>query len=258
MTHLQAALAGALLLAAAPTMAAPLNTDVTNGGAFSDAQGPSPFRFFGTGGSRAQTVYESRLFGNFDGPRAITAIAFRAFLGSAPGAFFGPTVAGTDVTVRLSTTARGESGPLQLSTSFADNLGTDLTTVFTGPFSVTTTLAGSFDYVLRLATPFVYDPSRGNLLLDVLIPTTAEVLRSGILGNLTFDQLNRVGDGVASVGDFTNGGATRGFLGTDGAAIRFVSEAPGGGGAVAVPVPHALALFGFGLIALGVARRRAD
>jgi hypothetical protein len=69
--------------------------------------------------------------------------------------------------------------------------------------------------------------------------------------------LNRVGDGVASVGDFTNGAATRGLFGTDGAAIRFVSDAPGGGGAVTVPVPHALALFGFGLIALGAARRRA-
>lgn len=62
--------------------------------------------------------------------------------------------------LRLSTTAAAVGG---LSTTWDANLGTDAYTVFSGFLSGVVT--GS--YTFKLANPFYYDPTRGNLLLDV-------------------------------------------------------------------------------------------
>lgn len=43
------------------------------------------------------------------------------------------------------------------------------TPVFSGPLTVNYTTAGAFDFVVNFATPFRYDPSLGNLLMDIMI-----------------------------------------------------------------------------------------
>jgi hypothetical protein len=71
--------------------------------------------------------------------------------------------------LRFSTTQRG---PGSLSSRFDDNLGADTTLVFSGDLTWSTLGAGpaqgprAFDYVVPFQHPFMYDPSKGNLLVD--------------------------------------------------------------------------------------------
>jgi hypothetical protein len=222
------------------------------GGGF---QGTAPLRFPGSGGSRTQQVYESQLFGNFGGPRLITAIDLRTFPGAGPSAFFGNTVTASNIFINLSTTQFGDEGNA-LSTTFANNIGGDVTEVYSGGLTLTTTANGNlpvspFDYTITFQTPFLYDPTLGNLLIDVMIPTDA-TLRGAILGHNTFDTVNNLNDGVYSVIDINNGNAETGFAGSSGAILRVHSEAL----AIAVPEPGTLALFGAGLVGAATMRRR--
>ena len=67
--------------------------------------------------------------------------------------------------INLSTTTMAVDG---LSTVFAQNVGADDTVVF-GPSSITLSDDGfsGADIIIRFGTPFFYDPSAGNLLMDV-------------------------------------------------------------------------------------------
>ncbi len=79
------------------------------------------------------------------------------------------TVALRAYELRLSTTQRE---PGSLSSRFDDNLGTDTTLVFSGNVSWSTQGAGpaqgprAFDYGIPFQHPFVYDPRKGNLLVE--------------------------------------------------------------------------------------------
>ena len=115
---------------------------------------------------RYQQVYAASQFSALTGPVKITGIAFR------------PDGAVTDanlitrfnsVRIDLSTT---KSTPGTLSTQFADNVGADNKTVFDSfvisNSPVTGAAGGPKDFTFMLAvTPFIYDPSAGDLLLDV-------------------------------------------------------------------------------------------
>jgi hypothetical protein len=77
--------------------------------------------------------------------------------------------------VFVSTTTQSVAG---LSTTFANNIGLDNTLVFSGPLTLATAnLPGpgntkQFDIVFPFTTPFLYDPSAGNLLIDVRISSS--------------------------------------------------------------------------------------
>ena len=117
---------------------------------------------------RYQQVYAASDFGAVSGQQPITQIAFR------PDAMSGAAFAATipSIEIRLSTTTRA---PDELSEVFADNVGADDTIVFAGALPLSSSFAGpiggpkAFDIVINLQTPFVYDPTRGNLLLDVRV-----------------------------------------------------------------------------------------
>ena len=98
----------------------------------------------------------------FSGPVTISAIGF-ATTGSA-----GLSVTDT-FTLGLSTTSASLSN---LSTTYASNIGPDSKTVFSGTQTITSLSNGTFDFLVTLATPFIYDPSKGNLLLDVNIASS--------------------------------------------------------------------------------------
>ena len=185
--------------------------------------------------------------------RSIDAIAFRSFPGASPSPFFGNTLTLSNVIIQLSTTSRGDEGPGVLSPTFASNIGADVTTVYSGPLTITTTVPGTFDYLVTFQTPFIYNPALGNLLLDVLVPVSATASGPGF-GFLTFDNANTLNDGVFSIVSISDGGATTGFAGTDGAIARFFSSQVGG--PVSVPEPASFMMLAFGAAMLGLVARR--
>lgn len=113
---------------------------------------------------RLQEVYGAGQFPT--NPIVIRQIRWR------PSAIFGSAFTGTisNLQINLSTTVRQPDG---LSATFAQNVGTNDTVVFSGPVTMTSAFAGpaggpkAFDMVVPLTTPFIYDPARGNLLVDV-------------------------------------------------------------------------------------------
>ena len=111
--------------------------------------------------------HDASQFGALSGPSFLTKFALRpdTILGQS-----GPR----SLTLRIyaSTTSRSVAG---MSTTFAENLGTNNTLVFDGTVILTTSdLPGpgdtrQFDYVFPFTTPFLYDPAAGNLVLDLQI-----------------------------------------------------------------------------------------
>ena len=133
-------------------------------------------------------------------------------------------------TIDLSTTSADWN---TLSTAFAANTGADNTTVFSGnlaqPWAFGDTLK------ILLSTPFTYDPTHGNLLMDI-VPTGL-----GTANNIAFDANsgNQYLGRVYPTSGRDNGlGLVTGFDYSD------------------VPEPSSLALFGLGAAAVGLARRR--
>jgi hypothetical protein len=115
---------------------------------------------------RYQQVFAGSAFASVSGPQLITQIAFRP---DGPNGFpFSSTIA--NIQFNLSTTNAAIDG---LSLIFADNVGSDDTVVFSGSLSLSSADTGppegpkAFDIVINLQVPFLYDPSAGNLLLDV-------------------------------------------------------------------------------------------
>jgi hypothetical protein len=83
------------------------------------------------------------------------------------------------VTIRLSTT---QTQPGAMSLTYAENSGPDETVVFEQDASFTTQnqlsangITKEFDMVFPLTSPFAYDPTAGNLLVDMMVELTPEV-----------------------------------------------------------------------------------
>ena len=241
----------ASIVFAGPAIASSL---VVPGPGTGNAQAPTPFNYYGRSGSQVQQIYASSLF---PGEELISGFSFRAYPGAAPSFFFGNTVSISDVVIQLSTTSAGadESGSLP-SATFADNLGGDATTVYSGALTLTTAATGigaqPFDYTVSFSQPFLYDPADGNLLLDVTIPSGAKVSGSGF-GFLTFDTVNTIDDEIYSVVNISSGSALSGTLSTAGAITSFAVSP------VAAPEPSTwvMMIAGFGILGVGMWRRRS-
>jgi PEP-CTERM motif len=238
----------ALLVLASPALATTL---IVPGPATGNAQAPTPFNYYGSSGSRVQQIYASSFF---PGAELIDGCSFRAYPGAAPSFFFGNSVDISDAVIQLSTTA-DESGSLP-SATFADNLGSDAKTVFSGALDLATAATGTgpqpFDYTVSFSQPFMYDPADGNLLLDVTIPSGATVSGQGF-GFLTFDTVNTIDDGIYSVVNISDGEAASGTLSTAGAITAFsVSSA-----AVPEPSTWLAMLTGFGILGAAMWKRRS-
>ena len=212
---------------------------------------PQPIRY--------QQVYDHSQFAAFAaGGEYITQIAFRVH---SPGIAFSASIG--SLQVNLSTTPKV---PEALSATFSDNIGTDDTVVFpAAQVDFSTSVAGpadgpqAFDLVITFATPFHYDPSKGNLLLDIRNSSGAT---HDPANDQEIDATSTGGDGVSRVynlGDVaavTAGQTGGGFqMDTFGAVTRFVSTPT----SPAVTPPHTLlnsAAFPFPALAQQSSARR--
>ncbi|MCR9246539.1 MAG: hypothetical protein NXI31_16015 [bacterium] len=112
-------------------------------------------------GTRVQFVYGATNFGGGAGERIrIDRLRWRSDDQAGAAASYG------NVRIALSTAARPQQ---QLSPNFTDNIGLDRRVVYEGDVAVQAVGAGrSRWYVdIQLDTPFYYDPSAGDLLVDV-------------------------------------------------------------------------------------------
>jgi len=149
---------GAVNAAQAEILTVPSDLSFTEG----NVNNASPFKFAG----RNQQVFAASEFTFLSQPTLITKISFR------PDAIFGEPFSATipNIQIALSTTSARVDG---LSVTFANNIGADETVVFSGALSLSSAFTGpatgpkDFDISINLQTPFLYDPSLGNLLLDV-------------------------------------------------------------------------------------------
>jgi PEP-CTERM motif len=141
--------------------------------AYANVEGPSGNRSpFDTvsdrlNNMRYQQVYAASEFSALSSPIKITQIAFR------PDFSFGHAFSENVSSVRIdmSTTSKSPDG---LSSSFLANTGADDTVVFSaGPLTISSAFTGpssgpkDFDIIITFATPFIYNPANGNLLLDI-------------------------------------------------------------------------------------------
>jgi hypothetical protein len=195
----------------------------------------APFGCNFDAGTRFQQVYSSG--GLVDaspvpitGPMEITQIDFF----HASGEPFGNLTVGSYV-LHLSTT----SAPVDLlSTIFAENVGADDSVFKT--FSLSDGLVSSSTFSLEADTPFLYDPSDGNLLIDVFA--------DGPVGQSPFEffeSLNGTADGLFSIMQDFGSSESAGFgLTTQ---LHYT----------VIPEPSTATLLAFGLLGLGRWRRRA-
>jgi len=129
-----------------------------------DTSGPSDFAGVAF---RLQFLYEADDFGALSEPGKIISLVLRPdeSLSSPQEVIY------DDLKISLSTTDRQFD---DLDFVFEDNIGLDETVVFDGEVLVSTEAIGpefgpkEFDYRYDFTTPFTYDPTQGNLLMDVV------------------------------------------------------------------------------------------
>ena len=201
--------------------------------------------------ARLQQVFNASQF--LTGPVTLTGVSFRANGASFGGLFSGPGTAFTHTTqglqIALSTTAASADN---LSTSFAANTGSNVINVLPRANVTYGTAANSangttkdFDVFLNFVNPFTYDPSKGNLLLDL---TNFDGSDSS---GTTLDGVNTLGDGTSSL-FVSNGTGGTGATSTFGYVTQFTTGTVAG----AVPEPASWAMMIVGLGAIGFAMRR--
>ena len=250
-------LLGLLCLALVPTTSNAALVVVPGGNATVEGtpDGSASYYPFGSAGTpntqRYQQVYNGASFG-FTGPQLITQITFR------PDATYGTAFSTTipNIQIDLSTSSKTAGN---LSTTFANNVGADDTVVFgSGSLALSSSFTAglgntkAFDIIINLATPFLYDPSMGSLLMDVRLKDSGYASPVHYFDTQTssLDGIARVSTGNA--GNYLNTVADPMTSDTSGLVTQFSFSA--------VPEPGSYAclagLSALGIMSLSVRRNR--
>lgn len=203
-----------------------------------NVNGPGPFLISSSVAPsyRYQEVHQATDFTDVSTlPLIITEISFAAERS-------GTDVSVPNVEVRFSTTA---GSPDSLSPVFANNVGTDEVIVFSGSVRMFDTGTERFGIHIPLQQPFIYNPSMGNLLLEVRNHAPIPPHPNG--GDYALDAHFQIGDSVSSLGAI-NVNATTGESGTGGYVTRFTFTT--------VPEPSTIALSIVGVIGLALYSRK--
>ncbi len=166
------------------------------------------FPLFSSQPMRYQQVFDAAEFSGLNPSGGIiNRIAFR---GHGPGIPFIGTV--PQLQVNLSTTSKA---PDALSSTFANNVGNDDKQVFSGPYQTQVTYNGdptNFEVVISFTSPFFYDPTKGNLLLDVRnlqggteVPPTDQQLDGSIASDDSVSRVYNFGNATALTAGQTGG-----------------------------------------------------
>jgi len=132
-----------------------------------------------------QEIYDASQFSAFGGPRSITEIRFRPKASSINLNL--PRYSWSLSNVQITMAVTNASIP-SVNKIFVNNLGTSPTVVFNGgitlssSFTTSNQLTADFDIVIPLQVPFSYDPTAGNLVLDIVNFSPVSFL------NLAFDR----------------------------------------------------------------------
>ena len=187
--------------------------------------------------------FQGLTIAGYSGPFLVSTILFR----EDGGRLAGFSSQFPDFQVNLSTTTRSADG---LSSVFAENAGANDTVVVPrGAFHIGVNSGGGFTALIGFASnPFYYDPSQGNLLLDI------RNFGGGgtswgyppFFGPAYVDAWNVVGDRISSV-SANSVGAAAGITSSLGLVTQFVLTP--------VPEPSTVALLTVGLIAIGFSAR---
>lgn len=154
----------ALLAASAAGMAAAQATKIVPpSAAKGDANTATPY-FSGYGSGRVQQVVDGAAIATTGA--ALLEVRLRAD-GARPGALAGRSFARLDLTVGYTSRLPGT-----LSTRWAANRTGPQTVVLSGPYNLPAQAAGSrpFNIPFKFKTPFAYLRSKGNLLLEWVVP----------------------------------------------------------------------------------------
>ncbi len=145
---------------------------VVSPGEFATTEAPDVADLTGVPSYRLQQVYAATDFASLGpGPYTITRVDWR------PGAEMTETIdyPSEQFIMKFATTSVDPTAGGLLDATFANNIEGNEQTVFDGPVTLTTANAGpvegpkEFDYGLPLQTDYVYDPSAGNLLMDLTV-----------------------------------------------------------------------------------------
>ncbi|NQT38261.1 MAG: PEP-CTERM sorting domain-containing protein [Planctomycetes bacterium] len=189
---------------------------------------------------RYQQVFNSSHFASF-GTQWITQIAFRP---DAASSAFEATIKRIQINLSM-TSVTADS----MSSTFLDNVGIDDTEVYAEGALLLSSAntngneagAKDFDIVISLTTPFLYDPSKGNLLLDVRNSEGTKTAQ--------FDSHGVAGDPISRAFVYGSVDSLTGSTDTHGLVTQF-STTP-------IPEPSTLAaLISMGLMGLAIAWRR--
>lgn len=162
---------------------------------------------FNSGVKRYQQIYESTQFSECN----IVQVNFR-FDENTPG----DSETYPNILIQLSTT---NVAPSELNSTFATNIGSDVTTVYDGELLFSAPDCGigpcPFDNTITLQTPFNYNPRAGNLLLDITKPEDS-----------VYQQFDAIGDSLPIMqrvfSSFVN--AETGVVSGNGLVTQFVCE----------------------------------
>jgi hypothetical protein len=195
------------------------------------------------GDFRSQLLIGSGQFASVGGSLLIDQISIRASPGTGPS-----SITFNSLSLFLSTSSKfpNTGGPL-MSTTFADNVGPDNTLVFSsGPLTLTSPGCSGpgvcpFDMSFLFTTPFLYDPTKGRLLIDLNGSIAGGV---GNLDSVVFNPPN--GGPEASVSGALNDTSGSLQFGGDILQLRYT---------LLTPEPASWILIVFGCLALCVIRR---
>jgi hypothetical protein len=187
--------------------------------------------------ARMQQVYGSGDFGAVGSGAYVTEIAFQ-YAFELFGARGGTA---SNVLITMSTT---QKQPDALSRTFAENIGADERVVYgTAPVVLPPGDRTGFDVFIKLTNPFFYNPTSGNLLLD--IRNFGGISDPGMWA---FDAQEVVGDSVSRLWANDPNASVEDFVDSVGLVTRFTFEP--------IPEPSTAALLVLGGLYFGLRLRR--